>query len=69
MLRRAMCEQYGYPKITAAARRKILTENAARVYGIDVDALAAAAASDDLSWTARAAREMERQVGGGTTSA
>ena len=69
MLRRAMWEQYGCPKMTAAARRKILTENAAQLYRIDVDALATAAASDDLSWTARAAREMERQVGGGTTSA
>jgi predicted TIM-barrel fold metal-dependent hydrolase len=56
----AMCEQYGYPKLTAQAKRKILTENAARVYGIDVDALSAAAASDDLSWTTQAAEEWSR---------
>ena len=55
----AMCEQYGYPKITAEAKRKILTANAARVYGIDVDALAAAAAADDLSWTTQAAAEWD----------
>ena len=53
-----MCERYGYPKITPAARRKILTGNAARVYGIDVDALAIAAATDDLSWTSAVAAEL-----------
>ncbi len=55
----AMCEEFGYPKLTATAKRKILTENAARVYGIDVDALADAAAHDDLSWTSRAADEWD----------
>ena len=40
------------------ARRKILTGNAARVYGIDVDALATAAATDDLSWTNAVAAEL-----------
>jgi uncharacterized protein len=59
----AMCEQYGYPKITAAAKRKILAGNAARVYGIDLDELAVAAASDDLSWTQRVAAEWGRQAG------
>jgi predicted TIM-barrel fold metal-dependent hydrolase len=54
----AMCERYGYPKITAQAKRKILTENAARVYGIDVEALATAAATDDLSWTNAVAAEL-----------
>jgi predicted TIM-barrel fold metal-dependent hydrolase len=46
-----MCEQYGYPKITPKAKRKILAGNAARVYGIDLDSLASAVATDDLSWT------------------
>ena len=54
----AMCERFGYPKITAQARRKILTGNAARVYGIDLDALATAAATDDLSWTNAVAAEL-----------
>jgi predicted TIM-barrel fold metal-dependent hydrolase len=43
-------DQYGYPAITAETRRKILGANAARVYGIDLDAAAAAAATDDLAW-------------------
>jgi uncharacterized protein len=57
----AMCEQFDYPKITAEAKRKILTTNAARAYGVDLDALAHAAANDDLSWTAQAAEQWERQ--------
>ena len=44
-------DRYGYPEITAETRRKILGANAARVYGIDLDAAAAAAATDDLAWT------------------
>jgi predicted TIM-barrel fold metal-dependent hydrolase len=48
----ALCEQYGYPKISAEAKRKILGGNAGRVYGVDLEALAHAAATDDLSWTA-----------------
>jgi len=55
----ALCEQYGYPKLTAEAKRKILAGNAARVYGIDLDALAIAAAADDLSWTRRVAEEWD----------
>jgi hypothetical protein len=59
----AMCEQYGYPKLTAEAKRKILTGNAARVYGIDIDALAAAVETDDLSWTGRVAAEWGSEPG------
>jgi hypothetical protein len=59
----AMCEQYGYPKISPEAKRKILAGNAARVYGVDLDALATAAASDDLSWTRRVAAEWGRPTG------
>ena len=36
----------------------ILTGNAARVYGTDLDALATAAATDDLSWTKEVAAEL-----------
>lgn len=56
----AMCEQYGYPKISATAKRKILAANAARVYGVDLDALAQAVATDDLSWTRQVAAEWGR---------
>lgn len=45
------CEEYGYPKLTPEIKRKIISGNAARVYGVDLDALRAAAANDDLSWT------------------
>ena len=40
-------------RIAAAAevKRKILAGIAARVYGIDLDQLTVAPASDDLSWT------------------
>jgi uncharacterized protein len=46
-----MCERYGYPKLTPAIKRKILASNAARVYGVDLEQLATAAKTDDLSWT------------------
>jgi predicted TIM-barrel fold metal-dependent hydrolase len=45
------CEEYGYPKLTPEIKRKIISANAARVYGVDLDALRIAAANDDLSWT------------------
>jgi predicted TIM-barrel fold metal-dependent hydrolase len=47
----AMCEEFGYPKLTREIKRKIISVNAARVYDVDLDALEATAASDDLSWT------------------
>jgi uncharacterized protein len=46
-----LCERYGYPKLTPAIKRKILAGNAARVYGVDLEQLAVAAKTDDLSWT------------------
>lgn len=46
-----MCEEFGYPKITARARRKILAENAARVYGIDLAAAPPPTSSGPLAWT------------------
>lgn len=46
-----LCERFGYPKLTAQAKRKILAGNAARVYGVDLAELTRAAAADDLSWT------------------
>lgn len=47
----SMCEEFGYPKLTPEIKRKIVSANPARVYGIDLDQLAVAAATDDLSWT------------------
>ena len=57
----ALCEQHGYPKITAAAKRKILAQNAARVYGIDLGNLSAASGGpESLGWTRAALAEYER---------
>jgi len=53
----AMRERFGYPELTPARKRKILGENAARVYGIDLAAARATAASDDLAWVRDAVRE------------
>jgi hypothetical protein len=55
----AMCEEFGYPKLTPEVKRKILAGNAAPLYGVDLAELAVAAASDDLSWTSRVADEWD----------
>ena len=52
-LRATRGDQGQNPKISAGAKRKILGGNAARVYGVDLSALAHAAATDDLSWTSK----------------
>ena len=46
-----LCEEYGYPKLTPEIKRKIISANAARLYGIDLTAVGNSAATDDLSWT------------------
>ncbi len=43
-----MCEEFGYAPLTQATKAKIFGENAARVYGIDLDRARAAQRSDDL---------------------
>ncbi len=45
-----MCDEFGYEKITPAIKSKILGQNAAAVYGIDVEEARAMAAGDDLAW-------------------
>jgi hypothetical protein len=45
-----MCERYGYEKLTAEVKAKILGRNAARVYGIDLGKVRAEMAADDLAW-------------------
>ena len=47
----SMCEEFGYPKISPRARRKILAENAARVYGIDLATAPPPASRGPLAWT------------------
>lgn len=52
-----LCEEYGYQPITAADKEKILGLNAARVYGIDVEATRKQVANDDLAWARAAVQE------------
>jgi predicted TIM-barrel fold metal-dependent hydrolase len=56
----ALCEQFGYPKLTAQTKAKILGLNAARVYGIDADAARETFRHDDLAWTRAAIAEYRR---------
>jgi predicted TIM-barrel fold metal-dependent hydrolase len=46
----ALCERHGYPPLTREIKRKILGENAAQVYGIDLPAVRTRVAADDLAW-------------------
>jgi predicted TIM-barrel fold metal-dependent hydrolase len=46
----AMCEEFGYAKLTKEVKDKILGRNGARVYNLDLDTIKARAASDDLHW-------------------
>jgi predicted TIM-barrel fold metal-dependent hydrolase len=55
-------DRYGYPELTPEIKAKILGRNAARLYGIDLEAARRRAASDDLAWT-RAALEDWRARG------
>jgi len=52
-------ERHGYPELTAARKEKILGGNAARVYGIDPEAAARRARSDDLAWVRNALDEFD----------
>jgi predicted TIM-barrel fold metal-dependent hydrolase len=54
-----LCEEFGYPKLTAEIKEKILSGNAARVYGIDVDAARRRIETDDLAWARQAIEEYE----------
>jgi uncharacterized protein len=52
-----LSERYGYPQLTPEIKAKILSTNAARVYGIDLDAARRASHDDDLAWTKAALEE------------
>jgi uncharacterized protein len=45
-----MCEEFGYSKLTPQAKAKILGENAARLYDIDLPRMRDVAATDTLTW-------------------
>jgi hypothetical protein len=57
-----MREQYGYSELTPRVKEKILGRNAARLYGIDLDAARRRAKADDLAWV-RAALDEYRATG------
>jgi predicted TIM-barrel fold metal-dependent hydrolase len=46
----SMQEEFGYPALSDEAKDKILSRNAARVYGIDLDRARTNAENDDLVW-------------------
>ena len=50
-------ERFGYPELTPRLKAKILGENAARAYGLDLAQVRARAAEDDLAWVRAAAAE------------
>ena len=52
-----MRERFGYPELTPRVKAKILGENAARAYGLDLEQLRERAASDDLAWVRAAAAD------------
>jgi predicted TIM-barrel fold metal-dependent hydrolase len=54
------CEQYGYPRLTASVKEKILGLNAARIYNVDVEQARATIGKDDLSWVKAAMEEFSR---------
>ena len=45
-----MCDEFGYQKLTPEIKEKILSLNAARLYGVDVPAMRERVKRDDLSW-------------------
>ena len=51
-------ERHGYPELTPAIKAKILGANAARVYGIDLDAVRAQREAGDLAWLREATAEV-----------
>jgi hypothetical protein len=55
-----LCDEFGYPPLTARVKEKILGGNATRLYGIDPDAARGRRRSDDLGWISTAHAEFER---------
>jgi ribosomal protein L13E len=50
-----MQEEFGYPSLTDEIKDKILSRNAARIYGLDLDELRRNAENDDMAWLKEAA--------------
>jgi uncharacterized protein len=45
-----MREEFGYPELTESIKQKVLSLNAAKLYGIDLDAVRHSVRNDDLAW-------------------
>ena len=56
-----MQQEFGYPKLTAEIKEKILSRNAARLYGIDLRDARRNAENDDLVWLKHALDYYGRQ--------
>jgi predicted TIM-barrel fold metal-dependent hydrolase len=56
-------DEFGYPELTPQIKQKILSSNAAALYGIDLDDVARTVADDDLAW-ARAVIAQYEAAGG-----
>lgn len=56
----AMCERFGYEPLTPEVKEKILSRNAARVYGLDLDQVEALKSDDDRSWALELADRYQR---------
>jgi hypothetical protein len=54
-----MQEEFGYPAFTDTAKEKILSRNAARLYGLDLDQLRHNAQNDELVWVREAAEHYQ----------
>ncbi len=54
-----MQERFGYPPLTAAAKQKILSTNAAALYGIDLDRVRR---SDEPTWLDAARAELAARL-------
>jgi hypothetical protein len=55
----SMCEEFGYQKLTPGVKERILSLNAARVYGIDIPSVRQQVEQDDLAWARRLLREYQ----------
>ncbi|HTK65815.1 MAG TPA: amidohydrolase family protein [Pseudonocardia sp.] len=56
----AMCDRYGYAKLTDEVKHKILYKNACRAYGVDMDDVVARTANDEVTWARDALAEIEK---------
>ncbi len=56
----SMCDEFGYEPLTDEAKAKIFGANAARVYGVDLDAASRRRVADDNTWARDLAERYER---------